>query len=98
MLFQDDLRIGRHGRLEFAAGIGDGDAHLEGGHVVLLHAHGRDLGDFAVKGLVFENGELSANALFISLPTSQNEIIVTGTYPQFIVQAGDKLTFSTCQR
>lgn len=48
-----------------------------------------------VKDEPFENGEFTSDALLFALPASQSEVIVTGTYPQFVVQNGDKLTFRT---
>src|SRR4051812_42809760 len=63
VLFEDDLRVRRHGSLEFAGGVVDGDTHFERGDVVFLHAHGRDLGDLAVEGLVFERLHLDARRL-----------------------------------
>src|SRR5690348_14634919 len=54
VLFQDDFRVRGHRCLQLAARIVDGYAHFEGGDVVLLHAHGRDLGHLAGEGLVLE--------------------------------------------
>src|ERR1017187_1188132 len=51
-LFQQDLSVGRHGGHQLARFIGDGNPHFEGGDVVLLHAHGRYLGDLAGEFLV----------------------------------------------
>jgi len=48
-----------------------------------------------VKNQAFENGEITSSALLFALPESQTEIVITGTYPQFVVQNGDKFTFRT---
>src|SRR5215813_9269421 len=53
MFFQKNLCIRRHHRFEFTFGVVNRDPHLKGGYVVLLHAHGRNFGDLAVKDTVF---------------------------------------------
>ena len=63
VLFEDDFGVGGHVGLEFAAGVVDGDADLEGGDVVLFYAEGCDAGDFAEEGLVLEGLDLDARGL-----------------------------------
>src|ERR1017187_2880187 len=60
VLFQDDFRIGGHLSLEFAARILDRDAHFKRRDIIFLHAHRRNLGHFAVEGLVLERLHLDA--------------------------------------
>jgi hypothetical protein len=48
-----------------------------------------------VKNIILESGNASSNSLLFSLPESQSEIVITGTYPAFTVQNGDRLTFRT---
>ena len=54
VLFQNDLRVGRHLRLQHVLLIRDRNAHFERGDVVFLGAHGRDLGHVARELLVLE--------------------------------------------
>ena len=54
VLLQQDFGVSGHHRFQLATGIINGDAHLEGGDVIFLRAHGSDLGDMAVEALVFE--------------------------------------------
>src|SRR5437899_176140 len=54
LLLADDLGVCAHVRLQLAAGVLDGDAHLEGGDVVLLLAERRDLRHLAHELLVLE--------------------------------------------
>ena len=63
MLIQNDLCICRHVGLQLAPRIVDGDAHLEGGHVVLFHAQRRDFGYLAVEDAVAEALHLDARRL-----------------------------------
>ena len=63
MLFQNDLSVGRHERFKFTSGVVDGNSHLEGGHVVFLNPHRRDLCDFATEALVFERLNFDASGL-----------------------------------
>ena len=60
MLFEHDLGVGGHVRLELLARVVDRDAHLEVGDVVLLDAHRRDLRDAAVEDLVLERLDADA--------------------------------------
>jgi hypothetical protein len=57
---EEDLGVGGHIGFEFAAGVVDGDAYLEGGDVVLFDAKRGDLGDLAEEGLVLEGLDLDA--------------------------------------
>src|SRR3990172_1532985 len=63
LLLEDHLGVRGHVRLELAAGIQDRDAHLEGGHVVLLDAERGDLGDLALERLLLEGLDHDARAL-----------------------------------
>ena len=63
VLFEEDFGVGGHVGFEFAAGIVDGDADLEGGDVIFFDAEGGDLGDLALEGLVFEGFDLDAGGL-----------------------------------
>ena len=63
VLFQNDLRVGRHLRFENVLLIGDRHAHFERGDVVLLGAHGRDLGHVARELLIFERFHRDARGL-----------------------------------
>ncbi len=54
VLVEDDLRVGGHLGLQFAAGVVDGDPYFERGHIVFLDAHRRNLGYVPGEGLVLE--------------------------------------------
>src|SRR5205085_10612773 len=58
-----DFRIRRHFGFELATRIVDRDTDLKGGHVVLLDAHGRNLGYLAIEGLVLERLNLDPRRL-----------------------------------
>lgn len=63
VFFEEDFSVCGHVGFEFAARIFDGDADLEGGDVIFLHAEGGDAGDFAEEGLVLEGLDLDAGLL-----------------------------------
>ena len=63
VLVQNNLGIGGHVGFQLATRVVDRDAHLEGGHVVLFHAHGRDLGHLPVKQPAAEALHLDARRL-----------------------------------
>jgi hypothetical protein len=63
VLFKEDLGVGGHIGLEFAARVVDGNADLKGSDIVLLDAEGSDAGDLAEEGLLFEGLDLNASGL-----------------------------------
>src|SRR5262245_7948845 len=63
LLLADDLGVGGHVRLQLAARVVDGDAHLERGHVVLLLAQRRDARDLARELAVLERLDRDAGLL-----------------------------------
>ena len=63
VLFEDDLRVGRHVGEQFAGRVVDRHLHLEGDDVVLVGAHRRDLRDLALELLVAERLHLDARGL-----------------------------------
>src|ERR1700674_905661 len=63
LFLEEDFGIGAHVGLELAAGIGDRNAHFEGGDVVLLLAERGNLGDLAGEFLVLERFHDDARGL-----------------------------------
>ena len=63
MFVQQDFRIGGHHGFQFALGVINGNPDFKGGYIIFFHAHGRNLGDFAVESAVFVRLHLDARRL-----------------------------------
>src|SRR6266849_1033104 len=63
LFLEEDFGVGAHVGLQLTAGIGNRDAHFEGGDVVLLFAERRNLGHLAGEFLVLERFHDDARGL-----------------------------------
>src|SRR5581483_1201576 len=54
VFFENDFSVGSHLSFEFASGIVDRNPYFKSRDVIFLNAHGRDLSDHAIEGLVLE--------------------------------------------